>query len=346
MYIYILRDGRPIGPYSLEQLQAFLREGRLSKSELCWMYGSSSWQPLGRILNSIANKEVLFHHVSPAKFILANVFSFNVYSIYWFYKNWKFVRERLGITITPWLRALLWPFFTTQFIPELQRFSEDVLNRRRLKIAAALAVVLWLVGLLPSSWSLLSLLSFVALLPFVVQIDQLNRERGITATYYRQLSAKAYLGGLLAVALQLLILAQAFQLLPDTAVIKGESLASWNRAYLVRHQLVDPNERVIYFYSAGAWSIGEDGNILTDKRVISYYYDEESGRRVVESAMFSEIDELEVGEDEGQHYTQVVVRTLDEANFTIILSPEEGMDAAFIAELRKRMSQDRHRQEL
>ena len=43
--------------------------------------------------------EARYFPVSPAKFVVLSLLTFGIYGIYWFYKNWRYVRERDDSTI-------------------------------------------------------------------------------------------------------------------------------------------------------------------------------------------------------------------------------------------------------
>src|SRR5690606_35781057 len=57
---------------------------------------------------------------------------------------------------------------------------------------------------------------------------------------------------------------------PATAVVDGEQLTPGNIALLKREGIVRPDEEIQLFYSTGVTSIRNEGNILTNQRVVSY----------------------------------------------------------------------------
>ena len=79
----------------------------------------------------------------------------------------------------------------------------------------------------------------------------------------------------------------------------------------------------------------EDGNILTDRRVISY--EEQGGQLVMYSAALEDIVEIVVAE-RGDSFSDTVVEiyTSDGSGFMIFLSPENGGDDEFLVEVRRR----------
>ena len=47
--IHILRDGQQFGPYSLEEINAFLADGSLLPSDQAWYEGAPEWIPLTEV---------------------------------------------------------------------------------------------------------------------------------------------------------------------------------------------------------------------------------------------------------------------------------------------------------
>jgi hypothetical protein len=58
MDIYILRDGAQTGPFSEEQVQAFLKQGSTLINDLAWTPGALHWQPLHAVLYPAAQPTV------------------------------------------------------------------------------------------------------------------------------------------------------------------------------------------------------------------------------------------------------------------------------------------------
>jgi len=110
--IYLGRDGQTLGPYSDQQLRKFLAEGRVADNDLVWREGKPDWRPVSEVVAALAPENtgtapapaalaiepslpvVAYHHVAPLKFAILSVATLGVYELFWFYKNWKFVRQR------------------------------------------------------------------------------------------------------------------------------------------------------------------------------------------------------------------------------------------------------------
>src|SRR5690606_38287847 len=62
--------------------------------------------------------------------------------------------------------------------------------------------------------------------------------------------------------------------MPDTMVLRGHELKPATVKAIAKFAPLRPGEKIEYFYSAGFWSFEEDGNMITNERVVSYYTDE------------------------------------------------------------------------
>jgi hypothetical protein len=124
---------------------------------------------------------------------------------------------------------------------------------------------------------------------------------------------------------------------PSTEVLSGQKVNAKDRAYLVEESIIEENEKIIWFYSAGLFSISEDGNIVTDRRVISYetYEDE----LLLDYAYFEDISAVEIIE-QGSFFvdTTISIETTDDYTFFVIASSEGGRDKFFYDEIKKRVN--------
>ena len=64
----------------------------------------------------------LFLYIPIARLILMSIASFGLYQFYWFYKNWRYIKERQGLNISPFWRAQFGVFFCHSL---LRRIHED-----------------------------------------------------------------------------------------------------------------------------------------------------------------------------------------------------------------------------
>ncbi len=122
---------------------------------------------------------------------------------------------------------------------------------------------------------------------------------------------------------------------PSTEVSAGSKMRQKDRSFFLDTGLVQPKEDIRYFYSHGFLSILEDGNVLTDQRVIRYVRDNTKGLKVYEF-MFDEIAQVKLIEQGNAINPSIYeVRSFrKDAWVRLSLSTEGGGDVAFIEALR------------
>ena len=130
--------------------------------------------------------------------------------------------------------------------------------------------------------------------------------------------------------------------IPSTRVLAGAKLPQSQTQTLFSEGIVDEGEEIEYFYSHGFTSVLEDGNLLTDRRVISYLINEEGELEIVELSI-PDIRNVELVE-EGNYLNPSVYQVNsygEDAWFQIFLSKEAGGDVRFIEALRSKIEQNR-----
>ncbi|NIO09099.1 MAG: hypothetical protein GTO40_14235 [Deltaproteobacteria bacterium] len=129
---------------------------------------------------------------------------------------------------------------------------------------------------------------------------------------------------------------------PSTEVATGADMRQKDRALLIETGIVDPREEIAFFYSHGFLSILEDGNVLTDQRVIRYVKDGANGLKVYQF-MFDEIEQIRLIEQGNAVNPSIYeVRSYREDLWVrLALSTEDGGDVKFIEALRDRVHENR-----
>ena len=92
-----------------------------------------------------------------------------------------------------------------------------------------------------------------------------KREQGMNAITIFAVAV----GGAL-IALVMFFYAQYELHVPETYAQPGDEVSDSLKQVMRRQGLLQSNEVVLYFYSEGIWSVVEDGNMITDKRVVSW----------------------------------------------------------------------------
>lgn len=60
-----------------------------------------------------------YYVVSPTKFFLLSVLTFDLYVVYWFYRNWRLIKERDKDTSWPPMRGVFFVFFTHSLMTDI-----------------------------------------------------------------------------------------------------------------------------------------------------------------------------------------------------------------------------------
>lgn len=136
------------------------------------------------------------------------------------------------------------------------------------------------------------------------------------------------------VALMAFGYALELQLLPPTEVLAGKDLADRHHDKLREAGIVKPDEQIEYFYSEALFDVTKAGNVLTNRRVISYEIWD--GEFALYEAGFDEI--VYLGADPGNFLDDTIlyVGREDEEDFMLFLSTEAGGDRKFVDALASR----------
>jgi hypothetical protein len=111
-----------------------------------------------------------------------------------------------------------------------------------------------------------------------------------------------------------------------------------NTQFLEQVGLLQKGEKVLYFYSDDGLSIEEDGNILTDAKVVSYWKDAETDEFFVETARYEDIAGIDTQySDNFTDPTVITVQRNDGSDFILVVSSKENRDVAFVDELESRL---------
>lgn len=132
--------------------------------------------PTPAVADREAPREAYFT-VGAVKFSLMSLTTFQFYVLYWFYRNWLVIREREHSSISPFWRAFFTSFWIfsmgTRFVKQAKAQNLSItLPVGELGILYLVWGSLWQ---LPGPyWWLVSLLSFIAILPFEYAARRLN----------------------------------------------------------------------------------------------------------------------------------------------------------------------------
>jgi hypothetical protein len=280
-----------------------------------------------------------YYPVSTTKLVVLSILTGGIYEIYWFYKNWKVIKERDSSDIWPFPRAVFSVLFYYPFLDDLGR-HEGPHGKVPVPGAPALAALyfgLAAVWQLPDPWWLVSWFTFVPLIPAARRIAELNRFAPETMAENSRWRIRHGVLLVLAAPLVLFMFVSSLNLVPSTQVISGSIVWEWDREWMRDHGVLEPGEELLWFYSNGVLSIESDGNLLTDRRIVSYWEDE-LGAFFIEEAAFAEVKEIQQEPTESVLDPIVVtVERHDGSSFRIVLSDEDDRHQHFLRDLRARL---------
>jgi hypothetical protein len=343
--IFLGRDGETHGPYSEQQISQFQAEGRVAATDLVWWEGQTAWLPASEALAALAPEDadahprslpdpasphpltpdVAYHHVAPLKFAILSVATLGLYEMFWFYKNWQYVRQRDASRIRPFWRAVFSPLWCFSLARDLANHDARWTTARAGMVAAAYAFLV-LASRLSDPWWLLTLGTFLPLLALVSTIHAANCARGVKSPYYARFGVGPVAACLVGAPFLALTVLLSLNVLPATQVVDGQNLPSWHRNYLRAQKIVEDPEVIQHFYSSGFFSIKDDGNLLTDQRIISYWRDPTSQELEVASARYEDIQDLQLERGDALTDSTLTVVHHDGSEFILLLSTEADGD--------------------
>jgi len=119
-----------------------------------------------------------FFAVPVWKLALMSFVTFGLYEIFWFYRNWQRVRVREQVQIRPFLRAFFGFFYCHACFERIAKFGQarDITPSPPITLLTVLWIAATISWRLPDPFWLISLLSFVFLLPMQAYANRINAQ--------------------------------------------------------------------------------------------------------------------------------------------------------------------------
>ncbi len=138
--------------------------------------------------HSISESEPpIFFPVSIAKLLVLSVCTFGIYEFYWFYKNWKFVKENRGLKIMPFWRTIFSPLFCYSLFEAVTKHAKR--KKVIVKYSSGWLTVGFILTImttgLPEPFWCISMLSVLTFLPARSVIGTLNAKINSTRRNYK-----------------------------------------------------------------------------------------------------------------------------------------------------------------
>lgn len=278
-----------------------------------------------------------FFAVYPAKFIAMSLFTFGLYEMYWSYKNWRLIKDRDGSDISPVWRSIFYPFWHFSLLTDISKtgHSQDLTSGFYRGFLAFSLLILNVSWRLPDPYWLISLFTFFPFMPAVFMIARMatpGPDRQPIRSHH-PLNFVAYLiGGPLLVFVSL----STIGFLPSTAVVTGDDLWKKDIAYLREAGILGADEKILFFYSNGVFTIKEDGQFISDAFITSYWQDTEDGEIYTAYVAYEDIDDINIVWAKGIWDLTLITVTTNEGNeFVLWASPESGGDKKFVTTIRR-----------
>lgn len=283
--------------------------------------------------------EGLFFPVSFSKFLAMSIFTSGLYTAYWCYRNWQFIKQQEGTKILSIWRgifALFWyyPLYLNFCKDSETRYQANKVMVKSTAIALAVAYFPLAMNNSDSIYMLITItLTALLYLPLVNYTNYVNDDRALF-----EYNSKWRLHNILVILLVLPLvgfaIAQQTPLLPNTAVISGENVLQRDLQYLQRKQVIPATEEIIYFYSDATWSVRDDGNGFTQQRIFSYWKNEQ-GILEKQIALFTDVEEINPTFAKNDlENTIVTITRKDGSTFILFVSAEDKQDKRFFDALK------------
>lgn len=285
-----------------------------------------------------------YYAVSLSKFIVLFLATLGLYEVFWFYRNWQYVKQRDNSDIMPFWRAVFSVFWFYPFYQDLKRDSQQRYGRSMLpKPYWIILLLILLVGLgvgenLGDAFEYLNLLGVICFLPFTNYILLINEKKSDSVISHSCFRLRHFVLGAMATVLLLFHFGSLLYWIPNGEVVKGHQLPSWELKFMQREGLLQEDARLLFFYSNDFLFMRNDGNGVTDTNVFSYWHEKDSSILSTKSTTFDDIDDINVqyAESKGED-TIITIIPKNGSSFILYASSENGNDKLFVQAIRDRL---------
>lgn len=281
-----------------------------------------------------------FYPVNNSKFVIYSLLSLGIFINYWSYRNWKAIKEQQQSHIMPIARGIFAPLFFIPLLLELCKHSEQTFGKNKI-MPVAVGFVLWLAIIISEvvsyNWEYgtwLFLVTPILWLPLVNYIQNLKQPEQ-ALEYHSQWRARQVIISIFMLPWLFYGLIYELYLLPNSTIVTGDKLWSYQVNFLKRKEIIPANENVQYFYSDAFVDFKTDGNGITENTIFSYW-ENEHGVLEKDQRRFSDIKKLNV--DYAKSALLTTTLTVIDHNgdeMLLFLSHEDDLDKKFVAEVER-----------
>jgi len=204
----VVSDGKPLGTFTEQEIALLAQQGRLRPEDLCWTKGMPEWRSLSEVIShpdipplppnsrKVKKAEPWFLSLSATRLILMGVATMGIFSLYWFFKNWKFLKQRDKLNIMPFWRSIFGIFFLYDLLSKI-RDDRELSQWSQARYATGWLTAGWIITTLIANWMtnaevvgwiafmgiLLASLTILFLLPAQQHIVKVNSRRGVNPVF-------------------------------------------------------------------------------------------------------------------------------------------------------------------
>ena len=126
-------------------------------------------------LNTLDTQVPPFFPVSIVKFTVLSLTTFGIYELFWFYKNWRLIREREG-HLSPFWRTVFAYFFCYEMFKHIRDYPTPTRANATLPAGPLTAgwILVSLLWRLPDPYWFVSFLAFLFLIPVQMAANKVN----------------------------------------------------------------------------------------------------------------------------------------------------------------------------
>ncbi|MFT5790163.1 MAG: hypothetical protein ACI8SJ_002292 [Shewanella sp.] len=319
---------------SLESVNRWIIAGILALLGLIYAFVSL-------MLEAKNQHKTQFYPVSLAKFFVLSILSFGLYSSYWSYKNWQYIKHTKDRPdIWPVARALFSPFWYYALYSWLE-IDRDQQEKRPFLIPTWLAAVLFIGYLL---WSGISqqvdlgildyLIPFIVFAPLAIYINKRNSKTSDAYLANSQWHARNWVFIACMAPLLAFVAAQQVGLTAQDDIIDGGDLWSHDIDFMQQNKVFASSETPVLFYSSDWIDNQADGNGFTQQTVFSYWV--ENDELQVASSPLKNVKDIQVDyadPNEDSEVTEVTVHVENGDEFILYATTTGEKDKVFVDRL-------------
>ncbi len=276
--------------------------------------------------------DVRYYPVATSKVFVLSSFTYGLYLVYWFHKNWSYVKERDNSHIIPWGRAIFNKFWFYALYKSFQTddgFSNINFTKGQNFRYGLLAVLFLVFSFISSFEHVIAYLAIILISACILPlVEKINHLTNINNEYYKFNSRWRIRHGIfliLFLSITFNDIASMINFIPNENVVRGDDVWVKDIKYMQRIGVLSTDEKLVLFYSDSFFSFKNDGNGLTDSGVFSYWRDENSNELKVEVAKFSDILDIHNTVVKNGASTIKITRN-DKSNFVIFMQNSKKLN--------------------